>query len=163
MHNDLVRAGLGAGGVLVEDELLAAAEAVPVLAAVVDAARHLVGAQPGGQVRAPVGHVLARVRVGAADLAGRPEGLGEERAQDRDVGGDDADDGLAHTPAVDVGTARVGPEGQADADDGSGDHEETCADKETDNDFPVRRKVVSDLSYNLRDLIVNHILLQGNL
>lgn len=68
-----------------------------------------------------------------------PEGLGKGGRQDRYVGRDDADDGLAHAPAVDVDGARVGPDGEDDPDDCCRYDEEACADEHADEEFLLDR------------------------
>lgn len=139
VDDDVVLAGLEVGrGVVVlgeagsrvllaDDELLAAAEAVLAAAAV---ACHLVGAVARGQRRAAV----APARLGArarrvAQRARLPELEARHRPQDRDVDRDDAHDGLAHAPPVDVERRRVRAEGQDHADDGGRDDEETRAEE----------------------------------
>lgn len=61
-------------------------------------------------------------RVGRS-LLGSPEVFIEDRSQNRNVDGEDADDGFAHAPAVDADGRGVAGCCQNHADDGSGDHE----------------------------------------
>ncbi|RDW61949.1 hypothetical protein BP6252_11382 [Coleophoma cylindrospora] len=82
----------------------------------------------------------ARARRGVAlDRVARveaPEVGGEERAEDRDVDGDDADKHLADPPPVDVQRRRVRAQREHDADDGRRDDEDPGREQEEDDQFP---------------------------
>ncbi|EKG21387.1 hypothetical protein MPH_01379 [Macrophomina phaseolina MS6] len=101
---------------------LVAAEALAVVAvhaAELAASRGAAGGSPGSAGTAAAATVPVR---GAWPVGAQvPEGAGEERAQDGHVDGEEADDGLADAPAVDVeGRGRLA-EGEHRADDRGAD------------------------------------------
>lgn len=78
------------------------------------------------------GGATRRRRVGVAC----PEAAVDHGSEDGDVDGDDADDGLADAPAVDVEGGRGAGEGEDDADECCRDDEDTRGEEDADDDFP---------------------------
>lgn len=139
MHNHVVRTLLCIVAVIVQYKFLAAVGAASVLATSGPAAGHFIGAQPRRQVCASsssgglsVGLAVSR------NLPSFPEVFGEQRSEDRYVYCNNTNDGLAHAPSVDVGTTRISSQCKDYPDDSCSNDEETGANKQTDDEFPVR-------------------------